>query len=470
MTEREWSKLCRNIFEKKCILMLGSEFPIELNQANVKTETTLSELLFQKISTEVSDYSRLPVFYDRNFTQKDLCQLARDFIFYSDSNQTKSREDLETLISEFYDLSPNITSEYFALLASLPFYFIVDTNYGNIFFDLMKGMNKKPKKGYYNYKGPQVPVSNISASYKKIGTEQEPYIYNLYGSIEELKSLAISDFDLIQLLSNIISKTPGLPGDVRAELAHEETSILFIGFGILSKNWYFRILLHALTSGNKKTMSYALDYLSNINYDQDPTVLFFKDELKVCLYHYDQKTFIETLISKYDSFRKRQAEKMEINSGNNQISLKEEIKVFISYKREDIQVVKSIVERLESNYITVLWDQSNDFTGAWKKRIEELIDNSDAFILMQSSNLKNETVNYVNVEIRLAIERANRYPRLDNYLFPAYIDSDTSRLTESDFAFIKDINNWDLSTPENIDRIIKEIIRNKERNKKNNAA
>lgn len=51
-------------------------------------------------------------------------------------------------------------------------------------------------------------------------------------------------------------------------------------------------------------MSYALEYLSTINYDDDSTALFFKDELKVCLYHFDQKYFIDTLAEKYKFLRK----------------------------------------------------------------------------------------------------------------------------------------------------------------------
>jgi len=56
-----------------------------------------------------------------------------------------------------------------------------------------------------------------------------------------------------------------------------------------------------LTAGNKKTMSYALDYLANIDYDADPTVLFFKDELNVCLYNYDPTAFINDLVTRYNA-------------------------------------------------------------------------------------------------------------------------------------------------------------------------
>ena len=89
MTEKEWSKLCRNIYEKKCILMIGSEFPVECNDRS----TTIFELLFDKLAAEVVQFPTLPQNYDKNFEHKDLCQLARDYILYNSNNRLISRSD-----------------------------------------------------------------------------------------------------------------------------------------------------------------------------------------------------------------------------------------------------------------------------------------------------------------------------------------------------------------------------------------
>lgn len=462
MTEREWSKLCRNIFDRKCILMIGSEFQIEMQNTQGLSPTTFGELLQKRVAEDVLQYPRLPDGYEEQLATKDFCQIARDFIAYGDNSHVQAREDLEVLVSDYLEeISAKLSSESFTKLASLPFSFIIDTNYGSLFYELLRRNNKRPKSGYYHFKGDQLTLSDI-------GTEQEPFVYNLYGSVRQPKSLAITDYDLVQLLINIISKSPGLPVNVRALLADEETSILFLGFGILAKNWYFRILLHALTAGNKKTMSYALEYLAAIDDTDDPTVLFFKDELKVCLYHFDQKSFIDTLAGKYQSFMTRQAG----DAGNNMnvARVAEEVKVFISYKREDLPTVREIVKRLEANSVSVLWDQSTEFTGDWERRIKEMIDSSNAFILLQSKSLKENPENYVNVETRLAMKKAQRFSRLDSFLYPAFIDSINSRLTDTDFDFVNTINNWDLSAVGNVDNVAKEIFRNQERNKKAIAA
>lgn len=460
MTDKEWSKLCRNIYEGKCILMLGSEFQLEYKENNTSTATSYSELLSQKIASEIECSGG-----KKNNTpaQRDLSQLARDFLICSGKNPIGARDDLETVITDYlFEIDKHISSESFRLLAGLPFYFVVDTNYTDLFYDTFIEQGKKAKKAHYNFKGSQVNVLNASG--QRIGTKERPLVYNLYGSARHPGSIAISDYDLVQLLSNIISKSPALPADVRAELANEETSILFLGFGILSKNWYFRILLHALTSGNKRTMSYALDYLIDIDYNSDPAVLFFRDELKICLYHYTQESFIRTLADKYKAF----ADRYGLPSGNDnpiQLPSLEKTKIFISYKREDLPRAAAIAERLNSEF-TVLWDQSSEFTGDWKNRIEAMIKDSDAFLLLQSQSMRTEPETYVFYEIRMAQEKAKRFLKMDHYLFPAFIDSKDSRLFDGDFRFISDFKNWDLSESENVDALIQEIVRCRERIKR----
>lgn len=463
MTDRVWNKLCENIHEGKCILMLGSEFPVEYNKKGRVAPTSFNKLLFEKIASDVLEAPRTPQDYEQTLTQKELSQLARDYIIYSDQKLADARNDLKQMVAKYLleEVGDNLESQCFSLLAAMPFYFIVNTNYCDFFYSHLTKAGKKPRNHFYNFQGPQVDVSGGGAGGVKIGTSNEPLVFNLYGSVHEPASIAISDYDLVQLLCKIIAKDPALPADVRTELTNEQTSFLFLGFGILAKNWYFRILLHALTAGNKKTMSYAMDYLNNINYDQDPTVLFFRDELKVCLYQFDQQSFIQTLAGKYKQFSSGGEE----GTSNGAVQ-PAKTKVFVSYVREDLDKAKAIVRRLNGHF-TVLWDQSTDFTGDWEQRIDRMMEEADAFVLLQSENLLQQPVSYVYTEMRLAEEKAKRYPRLEYFLFPCYIDKETSRLDESDFSFIKKINNWDLRTDDAVDRLTQEISRCQERIKRN---
>jgi hypothetical protein len=464
MTDKVWHKLCENIRDGKCILMLGSEFPVELSEGDRMRETTFNKILFEKIASEIPDTPRKPADYEQTLTLKELAQLARDYTIYSDQKLADARVELKNMVANYlmHDIGDKLSSQYFDLLASMPFYFFVNTNYCDFFFNHLSKVGKKPRNYYYHFQGPQIDISNVTSGSVEIGTSAEPFVFNLYGSVREPDSIAISDYDLVQLLCKIISKDPALPADVRTVLTNEDTSILFLGFGILSKNWYFRIMLHALTLGNKKTMSYALDHFDDINYDRDPTVLFFRDELKVCLYHLDQKSFIQTLSDKYTAF----------TSGTNEASIASgssgthKAKVFVSYVREDIQKAASIVERLNSSF-TVLWDQSDEFTGDWEQRIDRMINEADAFVLLQSKNLRNKPITVVNTEIRLAQERAKRFPRMEYFLFPGFIDEKTSMMDDSDCDFIKKINNWNLSDTANVDRLTTEILRCQERIKRN---
>ena len=253
MTDRVWNKLCENIHEGKCILMLGSEFPVEYNKKGRVAPTSFNKLLFEKIASDVLEAPRTPQDYEQTLTQKELSQLARDYIIYSDQKLADARNDLKQLVAKYLleEVGDNLESQCFSLLAAMPFYFIVNTNYCDFFYSHLAKAGKKPRNHFYNFQGPQVDVSGGGAGGVKIGTSNEPLVFNLYGSVHEPASIAISDYDLVQLLCKIIAKDPALPADVRTELTNEQTSFLFLGFGILAKNWYFRILLHALTAGNR---------------------------------------------------------------------------------------------------------------------------------------------------------------------------------------------------------------------------
>lgn len=455
MREDDWKKLCRNVYEKNCILLLGPEFPIELVSGN--KESTISKLLSNKIKEEIRSFDRLPNSLLGQLDYRELAQLAGDYINYKEVDRKISREDLETLLSDYFnEVKSDIKSDYFTKLASLPFTFIVNTGYTNFFQDQLIQLDKMPDSSYYNFRGNKVDLVQSSAG-DSLGTELHPFVYNLFGCIDNPCSMVISENDLIQFVINIISRNPGLPANVRSELANQQKSFLFIGFGFLSKSWYFRILLQALESNNKAKMSYALECVNNIQNDQDPTFLFFRDELKVSLYYFDQKKFIETLVERYNKYY-----------GSVPISQPSDAPTaFISYKSEDYERVNEICQRLKKQGIDV-WIDKERLQGKWEASIASQISNSDAFILMQSRQVKNSPINYVNVEIKEALNRSRYYASDADFIFPSYIDTKESIIT--DYPSLLSINSYDLTQPDKIDQLAKDIKRSYERNKRKRAA
>lgn len=471
MNEQDWIKLCKNIFEKKCILLIGADFPVEIMEAGAEKSTSFSGILSGMIVDELVAVQKrklqqmglsslLPPEAFRMYAKKELAQLATEYINSIETDKKICRESLELLVgNHLEETTGTISSACFDMLAALPFTFIVDTNYSNYFYNRLQKNNKSPRKAYYNFKGDKIDILKGKAAGpdESLGSEYEPFIFNLFGSIEDTSSLVISENDMIQFIINLISRNPGLPANIKTELSNTEKCFLFMGFGMQAKNWYFRILLNALESGNKERMSYALECLGDVDNNQDPTILFFRDELKVTLHHCDNKSFIKTLTEHYAKYEEKRVDR------NKEVAVPADApKAFISYKSEDYETANKIYLRLRSNGIDA-WLDKERLSGNWSEMIKSEIHNSNAFLLIQSRNLKQSPVNYVNVEIREALDRARYYQREEDYFFPSYIDSYDSVLSSPEI--LSEIQSINLSSIELVDRLSKDIKRSYERNK-----
>lgn len=461
MRKEDWDKLCRNIYEKECILLLGSEFPL-LDTTN-NSPATFSGLLADRLKEELQSFDRVPAFIANHLDERELSQLSCDYINYSGPDKKIARFDLETLVADYLtDVEPRVQSEYFEKLASLPFTFIVNTNYTNFFNNQLSNLDKVPESAYYNYRGNKIDLVD-SVNNDELGTELHPFVFNLFGSVLDPASLVLSENDLVQFVINIISKNPGLPANVKSQLSNQNKCFLFLGFGFLAKSWYFRILLQALESNNKGRMSYALECINNIQNDEDPTILFFRDELKLSLYRLDQKEFIDSLVTSYTAYN----EKRKSIGGADKSIAENSPKVFISYKSEDFARVSEICQRLKKQGINA-WMDRERLQGKWVESIASEIAGSDAFLLMQSEQIRNSPVNYVNVEIKEAIRKAGYFQSEADFIFPAYIDSSASILTE--YPQLLAINSYDLTDLTKIDQLAKDLKRSYERNKRKRAA
>src|ERR1700712_70781 len=132
MRKEDWDKLCRNIYEKKCILLLGYEFPLELTADNVST--SFAKILSAKLKDELQYFDRLPAFVSNNLEERDLSQLACDYINYKGADKKIARFDMESMLADHLnEMENNIKSDLFLKLAALPFNFIVNTNYTGFF-------------------------------------------------------------------------------------------------------------------------------------------------------------------------------------------------------------------------------------------------------------------------------------------------------------------------------------------------
>lgn len=441
MNIRDWQLLTKYIRENNCILFIGSEFPIQIGEKTTSFSEELKKVLIGDLVNPEVPYN--------DPTGIQLSELANYY------NKRKSREDLEILVSEWYkNQKATLSSPVFEKLISLPFTFIIDTNC----FDFFGGLLSKKKKaasGFYNFHGEYISTVDTPTFNNSIGTISEPYIYNLFGSLTDQSSMVISEFELIEMLTKIISKNPGLPNNIKFELKKEDKGFLFIGFGILAKSWYYKILLHTLEFNKKNKTSYAVDYMNLINYSQNSTVVFFKNDLRVNSNNeLNPQEFIEKLLEEYGPLPNIPVQEpvYAINKPY----------VFISYKGEDRLRVSEFVDKLEDGEIKC-WFDTEDLRGDINGNIENAIKKEvNAFILFQSKNMENDPVNFANKEIKLAEERAKYYRNRQDFLFACFLDLDAKQIDE---CLIKDFSPYRLQNEDEIKRLIQDIHRSYERNK-----
>jgi hypothetical protein len=469
MKDEDWSRLCRTINQNKCILFIGQEFPVYHKENGTEKLTNFNEILSKFLISEIEKFESVPERVINGLKNKEFSQISREYIKYKHlGNKELSRDDLGEIVSEYFanEKSNFRAPEFSSLIKELPITFIVDTNFSNFFLEKAES-NKNTRRSksftsdFYNFKG---DYKEMVESDEDLGNLDTPFFYNLFGHTDKLDSMVLSEYEWIEFVISLISKNPGLPKNVKSQLVeNDDRYFLFIGFGILSRNWYFRILMQALASFNgKKSISYALDYIDDVE-EADPSVMFFKEDLKVGIYKYDPKSFIKNLIEKY-------AEKypvLENQEGEEPKKLtiaSDAPKAFISYKREDHVQAKMLYDDLRQEGIDVFID-TEKIEGDWKESIlKEINDETQAFILLQSKNLKQANETEVYREIHTALDRSKRFPSTDRFVFLGYLDHIDSMLTEP--SWLTSIHSHDLSSPENRKNFVKIVKRACVRNMK----
>jgi len=111
--------------------------------------------------------------------------------------------------------------------------------------------------------------------------------------------------------------------------------------------------------------------------------------------------------------------------------------VFLSYAKEDKEIVKFTMETLH-NYGVVTWFDEKDLLPGdnWQLKIEESIEKADYVFIFFSSNSLNRQ-GYKNKEIRFALEQKMLKPFDSRYIIPILIDDVKPPRELNDIHWIK---------------------------------
>lgn len=449
MKQIEWDALIQTIQSGDCILMLGPEIPIDNNNGN--PEQSLMKILEKELSEQL--VAELNTKYpEAKYTHETLrCFNINELATRYEKEFTKAI--LNNSVASFLKKKNNVRSQIYKKLASLPFQFIINTTPDEIYIENLKAMGKEPSKDFYNYEGAIEPmVEDISAETiedkSRLGSIAKPFVYYLYGALDDPKSLVITENDLLDFLIKVISKSPPLPRNISSQFKNKHKCFLFLGFRFLSKNWYFRILLHVLIADRKCDRSFVLEDISRLDAEKSHPIIFFENEFKIKFIDMELRSFVEELKWRYEQCKE---ELLEVPTQPSYTKPK----VFISHTEEDSEYARKLFNLFKERNLEPWFDKKNLRGGdLWDSVIEETIKEMDAFVLLQSKSLIKKVVGYINKEINLADNRASyfRDEQGVKFFFSVKIDKEPKTLKR-----IQKYQSIDLTIEGNLEKLITEI-------------
>jgi len=254
-------------------------------------------------------------------------------------------------------------------------------------------------------------------------TRDKPLIYYLFGTIDDSKSLVISEKHLFDYLVAVISNDPPIQNNISSEFRDKDKSFLFVGFGF--RNWYLRILLYVLLGGGKgqrsekSSRSFAFEqFLTKDNLNLQHACFLFRADLKVDFSDMEVDDFVSELRKRFEASVKEGPEDIkdeDINVGAPS--------VFICHASEDKEKAMVINEKLRAGGLNPWIDQEGIRGGDnWDHLLEKTIENSDYFLVLQSKAMAAKKIGYVNKEIKLAQRKADEIRTGINFIYPVIIE------------------------------------------------
>jgi len=402
-TDEDWETLNYAIQRKNCILMLGPGAAIDVVK---KQPRLLTEILAEQLAENINPETK------KKINLSDLAQVSQYYCIQ------KGRHSLEVRVRTFFNEKSSLSSTLHRNLADIDFYFTITTTPDNMFYEALKNKGKEPIIDFYNFRG-DIPV-NVT-----MGTVENPLLYYLYGTVEEPRSLLITENDLLDFLVALISRKPSLPDNIRSELQDENKSFLFLGFGF--RHWYLRILLHVLQGGRKKgSPSVAMEKFTLENPTELERIIFFfqNSDCKVHIYNDELNHFVEELQKRYVDYKKKY-NGLKQGSILLQTTHQKAAKVFICHANENKEKASLLYKKIEEKGFKPWLDEENLLGGDnWDEIIRKAIEKEiDYIVVLLSYDLVKKVEGYVFKEINMALDRQDKFKRGIRFIIPVRIDN-----------------------------------------------
>jgi hypothetical protein len=392
LNERDWRRLIDSINRRHCVLLSGPDVVFDPEGSD---GAPLVSVLARKLAESLPP-SNPPV-------SDDLAHVAQ--LRY---NADGDRADLEFEVEEFYKPLADRTSEFHRNLAELPFTLCLTTTPANFLSNAFRAARKSPVSEFYHFRKHR--ATELSET-----DPQRPIVYHLYGDLEELDSLVLTETDLLEFLVNVVKGAPALPAYVAGQLADPQTSFLFLGFGF--QRWFARVLLHVLQTYGHRNRSLAIEAASFFDHPESKhTALFFEKEHKIEFRQHSWFEFAAELRRRYQA--QTRAPAIRDLSANAP-------KVFLCHDSRDRDRVMGVEEQLQALGIAT-WRDRQDLRGGddWDRRIEQVVRKQvDYVLVLETPNMLQRPESYIHKEIKEALERQDRFDQGERFLIPAILEA-----------------------------------------------
>ena len=389
--EINWDLLLENIYNHKCVLLLGPSMPYYRRgykgMEKIKTKISLLDNLARLLGKELRLLSK-----ERRMLGKDLTNeekekekekeydteqsgnpiyIIRKYIEVACVQEYKDPEEifLNKLRSLHSELMDNLPS-FYTKLTALPFNTIINTSPDNILLENGRNKGFESVDSFYNY-------SNNTDAKESVGHKdyhnKVKLIYNICGSITEKTSLILSEQERVRFYSDSTRKH--LPAYLHARL-DDEKSYIFLDFDF--NDWQFKLLhelidpkfkINPATKKNANMLYWP--YLRHKN-PKRSDLRYFQKRFSLDYVDYKTEDFIDDLFIRYEQKfgDPRRRYKIFVASDNNAND----------HEKTLIELLQWVMTDSRAEIIT----KSTVGPGGLREDIAKLFDEADVYIPLLS--------------------------------------------------------------------------------------
>lgn len=209
----DWDLILSRIRSERCVPFLGAGASLGYGEGpGLPTAGELAQALAEECKYPGID-------------KRDFLRVAQYYMTVRDPHAVRESVSKKLLVK---NARPSAVQK---ALASLPFRYVITTNFDKLMERAFEEEGKRPQVGVYECRGDCQDL--------RPGTKEEPLVYKIHGSFDRLETMILTEDDTIDFLCSLMAGDPPLPSVIRQ--LFEGHSMLFVGYGL--KDWDIRVLL-----------------------------------------------------------------------------------------------------------------------------------------------------------------------------------------------------------------------------------